>query len=314
MNQTTNNLIMIQPKHFGYNIETSRDNYYQKNEIKMPKSEIKKKAKLEFDHLVLKIEKNGINIKVFKDKKSLITTDSIFPNNWISLHEEGKLITYPMYSKNRRQERRKDIIENYLKKNYLINELIDLSHWEEKGNFLEGTGSMVFDRKNKLCYAAISKRTSKKLLNQLCKTLNYKLYTFKANQTYKGKRVPIYHTNVMMSIGKKFAIVCLDSIDDKKEKEGLIFLLTQTNKKIIYINESQIENFAGNILEVKNNNEKGFIIMSSRAYKCLKKDQKKKLENYGTIIHSNLDTIEKIGGGSARCMIAENFLKKKNKK
>lgn len=314
MKQISNHLIMIQPKHFGYNLETAIDNYYQKKETLISKSKIKKIAKLEFDQLIHKMKEKGISIKVIKDKEKLITTDSIFPNNWISLHEEGQLILYPMYSKNRRKERRTDIIEDYLKKEFVINEIIDLTHWESRQKYLEGTGSMVFDRKNRLCFAGISKRTSKKVLKELCNKIKYKLFTFKAYQTYKNKRVPIYHTNVMMSIGEKFALICLQSIDDKKEKKQLINLLIKTKKEIIEVSESQIENFAGNILEVKGANEKNYLIMSTRAFNCLDYNQKNKLEKNAEILHSNLDTIEKIGGGSARCMIAENFLQKKNKK
>ena len=252
-----------------------------------------------------------IIVKIFSDRKNVITTDSVFPNNWMTLHEEGKVILYPMFSGNRRKERRSDIIKDYLIGNFQINEIIDLTKWEKREKFLEGTGSMVLDRQNKTCFAAISKRTSKSILKEFCKKLNYKLFTFTANQNYKDNRVPIYHTNVMMTIGEKFALICIKSIDDHKEKSEIIRLLNQSKKEIIEVNESQIENFVGNILEVQNLEKQNFIIMSTRAFECLNKKQRNQLECYGEIIHSDLNIIEKIGGGSARCMVTENFLIKK---
>ena len=311
MKQISNHLIMIQPNHFGFNEETAINNYYQKNEKRMSEAQIKKVARVEFNELIRKMKEKKINVKIFSDRKHVITTDSVFPNNWMTLHEEGKVILYPMFSDNRRKERRNDIIKDYLKENFQINEIIDLSEWEKREKFLEGTGSMVLDRQNKICFAAVSKRTSKSILKEFCKKLNYKLFTFTANQTCKDNRVPIYHTNVMMSIGEKFALICIKSIDDPKEKSEIIRLLNQPKREIIEVNESQIENFVGNILEVQNLEKQNFIIMSTRAFEYLNKKQRNKLECYGEIIHSDLNIIEKIGGGSARCMITENFLMKK---
>ncbi len=309
--QNTYNLIMIEPKHFGFNNETAKDNHYQINDNLISKREIKEKAKKEFNDLVVKIKNEDISVKVFKDNKKIITTDSVFPNNWISLHEEGKLILYPMFSKNRRKERQNNSIKNFLKKNFSIEQIIDLTNWENKGKFLEGTGSMIFDRTNKICFAAISNRTSNEILKNLCNKLNYDLFTFKANQTSKKNRVPIYHTNVMMSLGKKFVVICLESIDNLMERSKIISQLNSLKKEIIEINEFQVENFAGNLLQVENKKGEEIIVMSSRAKSCLSKEQIEKLNKHGKIIHSDLDIIEKIGGGSARCMIAENFLQKK---
>ena len=216
-----------------------------------------------------------------------------------------------MFSRNRRKERQNNSIKNFLKKNYSIEQIIDLTNWEKKGEFLEGTGSMIFDRTNKICFAAISNRTSTLILKGLCNRLNYDLFTFKANQTFKNNRVPIYHTNVMMSLGKKFVVICLECIDNLKERSKIISHLKNLKKEIIEINEFQVENFAGNLLQVENKKGEEIIVMSSRAKSCLSKKQIEKLNNHGKIIHSNLDIIEKIGGGSARCMIAENFLQKK---
>ena len=309
--QNTNDLIMIEPRHFGFNNETAKDNHYQINNDLISKTEIKQKANKEFNALVHKIKEEDISVRVFSDNKKLITTDSVFPNNWISLHQEGKLILYPMFSKNRRKERQNKSIISYLNKNHSIDEIIDLTNWEQKGEFLEGTGSMIFDRKNKICFAAISNRTSNVILKELCDILKYDLITFKANQSYNDNRVPIYHTNVMMSLGEQFVLICLQCIDNLNERSKIISILKDLKKEIIEISEKQVENFAGNLLQVENKRKKKFIIMSSKAYKCFSKSQKKKLNNHGKIIHSNLDIIEKIGGGSARCMIAENFLQKK---
>ena len=309
--QNSSDLIMIEPKHFGFNIETAEDNHYQINDDLISEIEIKQKANKEFNELVKKIKEENISVKVFEDEKNIITTDSVFPNNWISLHEEGKVILYPMFSKNRRKERENSFVKSYLNKNYFINQIIDLTDWEKKENFLEGTGSMIFDRINKICFAAISNRTSSVVLKELCDILHYDLFTFKANQTYNNNRVPIYHTNVMMSLGEKFVVICLESIDDITEKSKIISLLKKLKKEIIEINEKQVENFAGNLLQVENKKREKFIVMSSKAYNCFSKNQIEKLSKHGKIIHSNLDVIEKIGGGSARCMIAENFLQKK---
>ena len=309
--QNSSDLIMIEPKHFGFNIETAEDNHYQINDDLISEIEIKQKANKEFNELVKKIKEENISVRVFDDEKNIITTDSVFPNNWISLHEEGKVILYPMFSKNRRKERENSFVKSYLNKNYFINQIIDLTDWEKKEKFLEGTGSMIFDRINKICFAAISNRTSSVVLKELCDILHYDLFTFKANQTYNNNRVPIYHTNVMMSLGEKFVVICLESIDDITEKSKIISLLKNLKKEIIEINEKQVENFAGNLLQVENKKREKFIVMSSKAYNCFSKNQIEKLSKHGKIIHSNLDVIEKIGGGSARCMIAENFLQKK---
>jgi len=309
--QNSSDLIMIEPKHFGFNIETAEDNHYQINDDLISEIEIKQKANKEFNELVKKIKEENISVKVFEDEKNIITTDSVFPNNWISLHEEGKVILYPMFSKNRRKERENSFVKSYLNNNYFINQIIDLTDWEKKEKFLEGTGSMIFDRINKICFAAISNRTSSVVLKELCDILHYDLFTFKANQTYNNNRVPIYHTNVMMSLGEKFVVICLESIDDITEKSKIISLLKKLKKEIIEINEKQVENFAGNLLQVENKKREKFIVMSSKAYNCFSKNQIEKLSKHGKIIHSNLDVIEKIGGGSARCMIAENFLQKK---
>ena len=308
--QITKNLIMVRPEHFDFNYETAENNHFQKEEKKLSKEKILKNAKGEFDNLYKKLIKNKINVDVFNDRKKVRTTDSVFPNNWISLHQDGSVYVYPMFSENRRKERRFDIIEK-LKKQFEIKRVIDLSYFEKESVFLEGTGSMILDRQNKICYSSISDRTNLIALNDFCNRALYNPVTFKSYQKVEGKINLIYHTNVMMCIADQYAIVCLDSIHNTKEREVLISSLEKTNKEIIEISEKQCNSFAGNMLQVSNRNDQKFLVMSSSAYKCLNTFQIKKILSYNKVIHSNLEQIEKLGGGSARCMIAENFLQKK---
>jgi len=308
--QITKNLIMVRPEHFDFNYETAENNHFQKEEKKLSKEKILKNAKGEFDNLYKKLIKNKINVDVFNDRKKVRTTDSVFPNNWISLHQDGSVYVYPMFSENRRKERRFDIIEK-LKKQFVIRSVIDLSYFEKESVFLEGTGSMILDRQNKICYSSISDRTNLIALNDFCNRALYNPVTFKSYQKVEGKINLIYHTNVMMCIADQYAIVCLDSIHNTKEREVLISSLEKTNKEIIEISEKQCNSFAGNMLQVSNRNDQKFLVMSSSAYKCLNTFQIKKILSYNKVIHSNLEQIEKLGGGSARCMIAENFLQKK---
>ena len=308
--QITNNLIMVRPEHFDFNYETAENNHFQKEEKKLSKEKILKNAKNEFDNLYNKLIINKINVNVFNDRKKVRTTDSVFPNNWISLHQDGSVYVYPMFSENRRKERRFDIIEK-LKKQFEIKRVIDLSYFEKESVFLEGTGSMILDRQNKICYAALSDRTNIIALNDFCNRTLYNPIIFKSYQKVEGKINLIYHTNVMMCVADQYAIVCLDTIHNTKEREILISSLEKTNKEIIDISEKQCNSFAGNMLQVSNTNDQKFLVMSSTAYKCLNTTQIKKILNYNKVIHSNLEQIEKLGGGSARCMIAENFLQKK---
>ena len=311
MSQVTSEIFMIRPKHFNFNHETAKNNHFQKEEKTLKNKEILQNAISEFEELVKKIKQKNIKVEIFEDREEVITTDSIFPNNWISLHKDGKIYVYPMFSEIRRKEKRIDIINSYRDNGYLINETIDLSKYEKENKFLEGTGSMVLDRENKLCYAAISERTSREVLNKFCETSGYEAIAFKSYQTFENKRKEIYHTNVMMCIADKYVIICLDSIDNIDERKSVIKKLIESKKEIIEINEKQCNNFAGNMLQVKNNQNKKFLIMSKSAYKSLSKEQLKLITSHNEIIYSSLDTIEKLGGGSARCMITENFLRRK---
>tara|TARA_B100001175_G_scaffold306923_1_gene305593 strand:+ start:285 stop:1217 length:933 start_codon:yes stop_codon:yes gene_type:complete len=309
MKQITNNIMMIEPVSFNYNTETAINNYYQINNTALSKEEIQQKALKEFKEFVSLLRSKNINVIVFKDTENPKTPDSIFPNNWVSFHIDGEIVLYPMYAKNRRLERRNDIIQK-LRDDFIVTKINDFSYYENQELYLEGTGSMILDRENKICYAAISDRTNKNIVNDFCNKLNFKPILFTSNQDVRGKRLAIYHTNVMMCITTNFAIVCLDSIDCNEEKDRVIDILNETKKEIISISEEQTNKFAGNMLEVEG--DKKYLVMSKSAYSCLTENQIKKINKYCEILYSDLSTIEDYGGGSARCMMAEIFLPLKN--
>ena len=305
MKQITKNILMIEPVSFNYNAETALNNYFQKSDINFSKSQIQKKALEEFNNFVKLLRSKQVNVHVIKDTIHPLTPDSIFPNNWISFHSNGEVLLYPMFANNRRLERRRDIIKK-LQNEYLVSEVKSLVHYEDKSIFLEGTGSMILDRINKICYASISLRTNKSIVLDFCDQLNYKPVLFNSFQDVDGKRLPIYHTNVMMCVASDFAIVCLDAIDSQDEKNSVINSLITTNKEIIQISELQANKFAGNMLQVQG--DKKYLIMSESAFNILSEKQIQKIESYCSILYSDLKTIEKFGGGSARCMMAEIFL------
>ena len=309
MKQITNNIMMIEPVSFNYNTETAINNYYQINNTAISKEEIQQKALKEFKGFVSLLRSENINVIVFKDTETPKTPDSIFPNNWVSFHIDGEIVLYPMYAKNRRLERRNDIIQK-LRDDFIVTKINDFSYYENQELYLEGTGSMILDRENKICYAAISDRTNKNIVNDFCNQLNFKPILFTSNQDVRGKRLAIYHTNVMMCVTTNFAIVCLDSIDCNEEKDRVIDILNETKKEIISISEEQTNKFAGNMLEVEG--DKKYLVMSKSAYSCLTENQIKKINKYCEILYSDLSTIEDYGGGSARCMMAEIFLPLKN--
>ena len=305
MKQITKNILMIEPVSFNYNAETALNNYFQKNDANFSKPQIQKKALEEFNNFVKLLRSKQVNVHVIKDTIHPLTPDSIFPNNWISFHSNGEVLIYPMFANNRRLERRTEIIEQ-LQNEYFVSEVKSLVHYEDKSIFLEGTGSMILDRTNKICYASISLRTNKSIVLDFCDQLNYKPVLFNSFQDVEGKRLPIYHTNVMMCVASDFAIVCLDAIDSQDEKNSVINSLITTNKEIIQISELQANKFAGNMLQVQG--DKKYLIMSESAFNTLSEEQIQKIESYCSILYSDLKTIEKFGGGSARCMMAEIFL------
>jgi len=311
MSQITKNLLMIEPVAFRFNEETAVNNYYQKVLDGLSHEMTQTKALHEFNDFVNKLRASGVNVIVVKDNKETDTPDSIFPNNWVSFHSNGNVGLYPMCAENRRKERREDILDILVDEHgFYINEIIDFSSFEQAEVFLEGTGSMILDRENKICYAAISIRTDEQAVFQFCEQFGYKAVCFVANQTVDNKRLPIYHTNVMMCVADKFVIICSDSIDDDQERELVFDSFKQTNKEIIEISESQKHRFAGNMLQLMG--DEPILVMSDSAYNALDENQISAIEKHCKILHSSLDTIEACGGGSARCMMAEIFLPKQN--
>ena len=308
-NQVTNTFFMIRPVSFKKNEETAQNNYFQREAEGVASVDIQTRALNEFDLLVEKLREHGIAVLVFDDNSSS-TPDSIFPNNWVSTHGDGTLITYPMYAKNRRLERREDIIEA-LKSQFDVKFVQQLEDWENQEMYLEGTGSMVLDRQHKIAYASISGRTDPAVFRSFCEIAGYEGITFTSYQTIMGKRLPIYHTNVMMAIGESYSIICLDCIDNLKERALVKASLVKSGKRIIEISQEQMTKFAGNTLEMQSEMGKVYTVMSDSAYNVFSATQRKEIEQFGQIIHSPIPVIEQLGGGSVRCMIAEIFLQKK---
>lgn len=299
---------MIRPVAFRMNEQTAVNNYYQKVLDNLLPATVNAKAQEEFDAFVNKLRSVGVNIIVVDDTVSPDTPDSIFPNNWISFHETGDVVLYPMFAENRRAERREDILDILEDHGFVINEIMDYTSAEEDGFYLEGTGSIVLDRENGKAYCALSPRADEELFIEFCEDFEYSPVIFEAFQTVNGERKLIYHTNVMMCIGDTFAVICADCIDDKKERKMVLDSLKGDGKEIILITEAQVNNFAGNMLEVLGADDRRYLVMSNSAYQSLTKKQIAQLEEHLTILSSSLDTIEACGGGSARCMMAEVFL------
>jgi hypothetical protein len=309
MSQYTDTLMMIAPVAFRYNEQTAGNNYYQKVLAGLSPEETQVKARKEFDDFVIKLRSAGVIVHVIEDTIDPDTPDSIFPNNWVSFHRDATVILYPMNAENRRLERRLDILDTLRENGLKIDQVIDMTEAEEKGHFLEGTGSMVLDRVQGIAYAAISERTEEDLFYAFCHEMDYTPCVFSAFQQVGKERLPIYHTNVMMCVADEFVVICLDCIDDLEERHAVIDTIEESQKELIEISEEQVAHFAGNMLQVGNGEEK-FLVMSSSAYNCLDEDQIESIEAHCPIIYSSLDTIEACGGGSARCMMAEVFLPK----
>lgn len=294
-------VLMIQPISFGFNEETALNNYFQQ---KKNIDDLQSRTLAEFNAFVDALRAHQIDVTVIQDTPEPQTPDSIFPNNWISFHEGGKIVLYPMFAKNRRKERKQSVIDLVFEK-FNIHDQVDLTHFENVGRYLEGTGSMVLDRNNKVAYACISERTDPEILNAFCNEFGYTSFLFNATDR-NGKL--IYHTNVMMCMADNYVVVCMDSVKIETEKTALKDSFLKTHKEIIEIDFDQMDHFCGNMLQVNNINGEKFLVMSSQAYSYLTQDQIKTLTAYNPIIHSPIDTIETLGGGSARCMMAEIFL------
>jgi hypothetical protein len=308
MQQTTNTILMVRPTSFRANEQTAVNNHYQQEMDHVPEAKLDAKAQAEFDAFVEKLRNIGVNVVVFEAKDGLDTPDAHFPNNWISFHENGVVGLYPMFAENRRTERREEVLFQLEDEGFRIDHIVDYRTAEDEGLFLEGTGALLLDRVNRKAYCALSERASEALFIEFCEDFEFTPIVFTAYQTVEGERKPIYHTNVMMSLGETFAVICLSSIDDKKERKNVIKHLKEDGKEIIDITEKQVSNFAGNMLQVKGKDNRSYLIMSQAAYDSLTSSQIKTLEKHTEILSSSLNIIEACGGGSARCMMAEVFL------
>ncbi len=310
MRQITDTILMIRPVAFRMNEQTAVNNYYQKVIDSLLPETVNAKAQQEFDAFVEKLKNAGVNVVVVDDTTDTDTPDSIFPNNWVSFHENGDVALYPMFAENRRNERREEILDLLEDQGFNIENIVDYTSAEEDAIFLEGTGSIVLDRPNHKAYCALSPRADEELFIEYCEDFEYTPVIFEAYQTVNGERKLIYHTNVMMCIGETFAVICADCIDDKKERKMVLENLKEDGKEVILLTEAQLNNFAGNMLQVKGAGDKSYLVMSDSAKQVLTKDQIAKIEKHTEILSANLDTIEACGGGSARCMMAEVFLLK----
>ena len=303
--QATSNILMIRPVRFGFNEETAESNAFQDVKLATETKNIaQEKALKEFDAMTQWLKNIGVNVIIVEDTPEPHTPDSIFPNNWISFHQSGKVILYPMQAQNRRLERRLDIIE-LLKNQFQVEEIIDLSHFEKQSKFLEGTGSMVLDRSHKIAYVCLSPRTNIEVLKAFEQEMGYKIIPFRA---VDANQKPIYHTNVLMCVGDIFAVICLQAIPDLDERLMVKQCLENSGKHIIEISLAQMNSFAGNMLLILNKKGEKYLIMSTNAYESLTTLQRNTLDDYAQLVHFDLTTIERNGGGSARCMMAEVHL------
>jgi len=306
--QITNTILMIRPLHFCMNEETAVNNYFQQQADGLDDRSALQMAQREFDAFVTALQDKGVNVIVVEDRAEIRTPDSIFPNNWVSFHANGDVTIYPMFAENRRLERREDVLEVLEEQGFKIDRVIDLSEAEDENVFLEGTGSILLDRENSVAYCALSERSNEELFFEFCEIFGYKPLTFSAFQTVNGERKPIYHTNVVLTIGESFAVVCADCIDDEQERQRVIRSLQRSEKEVVLITEDQLDRFAGNMLQVIGANEERYLVMSKTAHDSLSAEQIDTLKKHTKLLVVEIPTIERLGGGSARCMMAEVFL------
>ena len=301
--QTTDTIFMVRPVAFGYNPLAAESNAFMKDDTDVSSRKLADQAEGEFDNMVEVLRSQGVNVHVFEDRLEPHTPDSIFPNNWVSFHGNGRVILYPMETLNRRPERRMDIVEALLSKDQEA-KVVDLSPFENDGKYLEGTGSMILDRVNQIAYACVSPRTDPELFARFCMELDVEGFLF---HSVGREGIPVYHTNVMMALGTTVAIVCLDSIKDPDERQALITRLLETDHEIVEIDMIQMNEFAGNMLEVRNSEGDAFMVMSQRAHDSLRPEQLAAITTHAKPLPIPIDVIETYGGGSVRCMIAEVY-------
>ncbi len=308
LNQITDTILMVRPANFGFNEETAANNAFQTNDTTRSTQSIREQAITEFDTFVKKLRAVGIQVVVAEDSPTPIKPDAIFPNNWVSFHQDGTLITYPMFAPSRRVERQENVMAA-IENQFEIDRRIDFAHYESQNLFLEGTGSMIFDRPNRIVYACLSQRTDQELLDEFAQKMGMKTIAF---HSVDGNHHPIYHTNVMMAVGETFVVICMDTIHDETEKKLLLDTFEATNKACIEISLDQMNSFAGNMLQVRSTDGTPYLVMSQQAYDSLSEEQVDTIETHTKILASPIPTIETYGGGSTRCMMAEVFLKSKS--
>ncbi len=301
--QASQHILLVRPSTFVFNEETASTNAFQQTPTENQEA-LRAKAIGEFDFFAEKLMSEGVDVTVIEDSPYPVKPDAVFPNNWISFHEDGTVVLYPMYAPNRRTERRPEVIDA-LKKKFDVRRVMDLSRHEDEGRILEGTGSIIFDRTNRVAYACLSPRTNKDLFTDTAENLGYRAVYFNARDR-SGQA--IYHTNVMMCVAEQFAVICLESINDPAEKSAVRESLKNTGHRVIPISFSQMTNFAGNMLALKNKQGSDLLILSQSAYDCLSDEQKQNISAFCKMVPVPIRLIETIGGGSARCMIAEIFL------
>ena len=292
---------MVRPAAFGFNPETAATNSFQKENTTIGRREIELRARREFDLMAQRLRAAGVDVRVVEDTAEPVTPDAVFPNNWVSFHDDGTVVLYPMFSTSRRLERRRDLIDALAASGFRVSRVVDLSHHEKEGRFLEGTGSVVFDHVECCAYANLSSRTHPEVLNELREAIGYSHITFRA---VDGRGHDIYHTNVMLSLGDRFAIVCADSISDAVERRLVMDSLQATGREIVVISFSQLEHFCGNVLQVRGRDGSSVLAMSTAACLAFRPEQRAVLEKYATLVESPIPLIESIEGGSARCMLA----------
>ena len=307
LRQTTKHILMVRPANFGFNEETAESNAFQRNDASLSIPEIKRKAVEEFDNFVNQLRSNGVDVIVAEDSADPIKSDAVFPNNWVTFHQNGTVITYPMQAFVRRFERDQKILD-MIADRFDIQAIFNFETYEDQGKYLEGTGSMILDRVNQIVYACLSPRTDAELLDKFCKLTKYRKAIFHSTDQI-GKA--IYHTNVMMALGETFVVICLDTIKDNRELDRLRRFFFETEKEIIEISMDQMQAFAGNMLQIRNAQNETFLVMSEQAYQSLQPEQIRQIERHTHILHCPIYTIEKYGGGSVRCMMAEVFLEEK---
>src|SRR5881396_3046030 len=296
---------MVRPASFGFNPDTAPSFLFQREITDVSRKEIERRARMEFDILAGRLGKAGVEVIIAEDKEDLNTAEAEFPNNWVSFHHDGTVVLYPMLAPSRRAGRRRDIIDKLQSSGFRVSRVIDLTHHEDQARFLEGTGSVVFDHADHLAYANISPRTNSDVLNELCGILGSKPVTFQS--TYEGGD-PIFHTDMMLSIGDRFAIFCGESIGDASQRRRVLDSLKGTGREIISIDRKQIEQFTGNVLQLQTKNAGSVLAISTAACLSLRPEQRDAIQKFAELVESPLPVFEGIGRGSARCMMADVHL------